>query len=232
MQEATISIVVPIHYESDNVQKLLPVLCSLPDTVVDIVLSVSDEDETDYRLLVPDDHRVQILASPYTSRAMQINYGCIHSKGTILWMVHADVIPPLAGVAEIFEAVKDRGVVAGWFPYRFHPSSMLLSINARATYRDGWHAGGGDQCQWFTRSAFDRLGGYRDLPIMEDFDIIKRLRKASYRYHICESPAVVSSRKYKANSYFKVNLVNLYVLIQWRIGADLQKLAKWYRKVL
>lgn len=230
MDPNSISIIIPVHREYDTLLRVLPSIAKLEGNIVQIILSISSADDTDYSLLCDVDARIHVHYCDCKGRAAQLNQGVTLASGSILWFIHADVLPGSTSVADISEGIAS-GKDAGWFPYTFDHPSLVLKINAWVTALDGIHAGGGDQCQWITRKHFDQLGGYRIIPIMEDFDLVDRLRAARIAYHIGRSKATVSARKYRGNSYLKVNLVNLWTMITWK-HQDLDKLARWYHRSL
>ena len=108
-----------------------------------------------------------------------MNLGAAAARGCILLFLHADTLLPSGALAKIADAIDRRGAVGGAFSRRYGSRSVTLAITARfAVLRNrlfGWHLG--DQAIFVRHDIFDRLGGYRDIPIFEDLDFSRRLRR-------------------------------------------------------
>lgn len=225
-----LSIIIPALNEKSNISKLYADRkAELNRCEVIIVDAPSSSDDLQS---LKKDFDFKYLRSPNEGRATQMNLGAENAEGGIFLFLHADVIPPENFDLLVNEKIKEDFEM-GFFAYQFDPSNTWLDLNSRFTYRDGIFAGGGDQCQFFTRSCFERLGKYdQDFVIMEDFEIIRRVRKSGVSYSIIQEPATVSSRKYECNSYFWVNLINLLAFGAFLIGVSPLKLKRFYRRAL
>jgi glycosyltransferase involved in cell wall biosynthesis len=234
MDSKVVSIVIPVINESGTLPVLLDRLvqsADICDDKVEVIIAVSDRDTTDYQSLMQQDPAIRWAFDAGTSRAQQMNSAVDLCSGELLWFLHADVLPHLDSLDAIVRTYRE-GVRYGWFSYAFDQQDWKLAVNAWFTRFDGRHAGGGDQCIWVERTAFDSVGRYADIPIMEDFDLVERLRQTSGHPKVLRLPAQVSARKYKHNNYWKVNWTNLVALWRWRRGADLYQLKSWYRNQL
>ena len=181
---------------------------------------------------VPFHTNTKLVVSEKKCRASQLNLGAKHAKGKILLFCHADVRLPLEYDKEIRGTIS-RGFKMGFFKYVFDPSNKLLDINASQTGKRGIFAGGGDQCQFFKKEFFEQLNGYDEkFVIMEDFDLIRRVKKAGMPFEIIQKPAIVSARKYEKNSYLKVNLANLMAFTMFHLNVSPAKIFKFYKSVL
>lgn len=227
-----LDIVIPTLNESNNLKELLPYLRSnspLNNTNIVVVDSVLSNDNSKSICL---QHDTQYLKSSETQRSIQMNKASLESTADALLFVHADVRPPIDFYTQINQSLN-LGYKAGFFSYHFNSDNWLLKINAKTTKTDGWFAGGGDQCHFFDRSTFQKLGGYCSQHlIMEDFEMIDRLRMSNIKFNIIDSPAIVSSRKYNNNSYLKVNLINLITFIKYKRKTNSSEILKFYKKWL
>jgi len=152
-------------------------------------------------------------------------------KYTLLFL-HADVKPP-QGFENHIKGALANGFKTGFFSYMFDQSSFFLKINEYFTKYDGLFAGGGDQCHFFTRGLFTKMQGYKESQeIMEDFEMIDRLKKEGVQYTIIQNPATVSARKYKNNSYLWVNLINLITYIKFRTNVPASEIKDFYKRAL
>jgi len=104
-----------------------------------------------------------------------------------------------------------------------------LWINSFFTQFDSFYSGGGDQCLFFKRETFERLKGFDEsFEVMEDFEIFRRIKKENFRYTILGEKALVSARKYSANSYLKVNWINLKMISAFLRGESAKDLKRLY----
>ena len=157
-----------------------------------------------------------------------MNEGARIASGKVYMFLHADVYPPNSFEKDIMNEIS-KGFKAGFFAYEFDPTNLWLSINAKFTRKAGLFAGGGDQCQFMTADVYNNFGGYDEsFVIMEDFALIRKMKRKSIDLTIIQEPALVSSRKYKKNSYLWVNLVNFVVFMAFLLGVSPFTLKKMY----
>jgi len=226
-----IDIIIPTLNEKDNLKSLIPYLKENISKSTNIYVIDSVESKDDIMKLFVDSN-IHFIKSKYSRRSIQMNEGAAAGSGDVLLFLHADVRPP-ENFEHSIQQELNKGIRAGFFAYKFDQSSFLLKINEFSTRFNGLFAGGGDQCQFFTRELFNACNGYRDdFEIMEDFDMTRRLRKGNEQFAIIKDPATVSSRKYKNNSYFKVNLINLITFLKFRNNVSPKELKAFYKKSL
>ena len=167
-----------------------------------------------------------------TGRALQMNYGARLAKGGILAFLHADVIPPSTYFNDIDSTIR-QGFKAGFFSYRFDSVNLLLRINASFTARDGIFTGGGDQCLFIDSNTFRQMNGFDESQVlMEDFEFFSRMKKKGIPYTIVKNDLIVSARKYNHNSYARINLSNLLLLLLFKIGYPAKKLKVLHNRLI
>ena len=227
------SIIIPVYNEQENLVKRLSFLSKQTNKFpIEIIVSNSPETSDESAEVCKKFDKVTYFKSEKKGRATQMNFGAQKAKGDVLLFLHADVALPEDFHEQIINAIKSRKK-AGFFAYKFDRKSFLLDMNSSFTKKDGLFAGGGDQCQFFTKETFKSLEGYNeDFCIMEDFEMIDRVRKHKIPYTIIQSKATVSARKYDTNSWLKVNLINGYVFLKYKLGIHPTKLRKTYKKLL
>ncbi|MBC2839376.1 glycosyltransferase [Robiginitalea sp. SC105] len=227
-----ISVVIPAHNECENLRRLLPYLLGLqaggPVELLPVLSAATDDGSAG----VVRQCGLEPLQCTETCRASQMNTGARRARGSTLVFLHADVWPP----EQFFEDIRHTlsgPFQAGFFSYRFDLDTLLLRINSRFTRRDGFFTGGGDQCLFIEREAFDQLGGFDPGQVlMEDFEFFGRMKRARLPYRIVPNDLVVSARKYRVNSYLRVNLGNLMLLILFRCGCRPAALRKLHNSLL
>ncbi|MBT9188396.1 TIGR04283 family arsenosugar biosynthesis glycosyltransferase [Zobellia russellii] len=219
-----ISIVIPAHNERQNLSHLLPSLELNSNGIVFEVIVVLSCDSMDGSENLEVSSHISFVRCKDRGRAVQMNIGAALAKGTILAFLHADVKPPKTFLCDIENALRGK-YEAGFFSYQFDKKSFLLNINASFTGKDGIFTGGGDQCLFIERSTFDLLGKFNERQIlMEDFEFFKRMKKNHIPYTIVNSDLIVSARKYESNSYLRVNLTNLLLVILFKMGLPSHRL--------
>jgi len=226
-----ISIIIPTLNEVANIGPLIDFLQKAPDYDQVAEIIIADGGSSDGTLSIVIEKNIRLLECAQQGRAAQMNEAAGLAKGEILYFVHADVFPPPTFVKAIQNAIQ-TGHRMGCFAYRFNSDSKLLQLNAFFTRFDWMANGGGDQTLFISRACFEKSGGFKtDLPIMEDFEFVWRNKK-EYGFHLLPGRALVSARKYRHNSYWKVQWVNAFTFLAFRFGAAPEKLSKWYRKML
>ncbi|NBB89340.1 MAG: glycosyltransferase [Bacteroidetes bacterium] len=174
----------------------------------------------------------QVICTDKKSRAIQMNLGAKKASGNILLFLHADVIVPSSFDAYVCESIEKTDGF-GLFAYDFYPSSFWLRKNAWFTRKKWGFSGGGDQGLFLTRELFEKVNGFNEgLAVMEDFDLFDRLKKTGSSWEVIQSPLKVSSRKYQKNSYLKVQLVNFFAVMGYRLGIPTRKIRRWYKEKL
>ncbi|RME94883.1 MAG: glycosyltransferase [Bacteroidetes bacterium] len=223
------TIIIPTLNEGARIGPLVKFLRTQADAPIWIANSPLTTDHTAEQARAAG---ARVWDCPVAGRAAQMNFVARKATTDLLYFVHADTFPPLAFVKEIHEAIA-QGVDFGYFSYCFDSNHLLLRLNSRATRRDGIFAGGGDQTLFIKRAVFEELGGFdENRYLMEDFDLVRRAKRAGYRHRLICNDAKVSARKYEKNSWLRVNLVNLWVFTAEYLGASQDYLLHIYRRHL
>lgn len=228
-----LSIIIPNYNEEENLPNQLTFLEAKAKAFPIEIIIANSPDTTDSSLEICKSYdKVQFLESERSGRAIQMNFGASKAKGEILLFLHADIQLPDDFYEQITSAM-DAGNQFGFFAYRFDRRSLMLNINSYFTKNDGMFAGAGDQAQFITKSAFERLGGFDEsYCIMEDFKLTDTVRQHKLPYTIIQSRATVSARKYDKGSWLKVNLINGYVFLLYKLGTEPKKLRRIYKGLL
>jgi rSAM/selenodomain-associated transferase 2 len=164
-----------------------------------------------------------------TLRAAQINRGVEAAAHETIIVVHADTLLPLGATCAVEEALSD-GAVFGAFRVQFLEGGPRLAyvafvINARTRLtRKPW----GDQAQFARREALLQMGGYPAFPIMEDYELARRMARAG-RIAILPLTVRTSGRRFLTKGVFRTSFVNWMVILGYHLGVSPETLARWYR---
>jgi rSAM/selenodomain-associated transferase 2 len=225
-----LSVIIPVINEANNLCQLIPFLQKHGgDFLMDLI--VVDGGSTDQSVQVARSFGAQVYQSEMPSRALQMNLGAKMARGNTLYFVHADTLP-LPSFCEDIQKARLKGFRAGCYRYRFDSRKIMLKINSWATRFNGLFAGGGDQTLFISKRFFEELGGFDPhFCIMEDFDLIRRIKKKSPFYIIPKS-ITVSARKYDHNTWLQVQLANFLAFLAFRKGVDPMKIKAAYSRRL
>lgn len=228
-EQPLISIIVPVLGEEDRIAGLLDHLASLPGSFEVIVV---DGGSTDRTRLLAREHALQprVIQTP-RGRAAQCNAGAGAALGAVLLFLHADTRLPSDAYHSLRRALADPQISGGNFRLRFDGAdrfSRLLGAWYAVQRRAGIYYG--DSAIWLRRSAFDQLQGFRALPIMEDYDLVRRLERAG-RTACLPGPAITSARRWQRLGLART--IASWVLIRWLFiaGASPARLSRLYPNV-
>ena len=226
----TLSVIIPTLNEADTIGALVHDLqrhgC---DSLTDLL--VVDGGSTDGTVERARQAGARVVVSPQAGRANQMNYGATLTTGDVLYFVHADVQVHPDFLSDIIRAIAN-GSDAGCYRFRFASSHPLLRLNSYGTRFPGIMSRGGDQTLFVTRALFNRVGGFRErYVVMEDFDIIVRIRETG---HFCIIPkdVIVSARKYEENSWLRVQVANLTAFSLFFMNVAPTRIARTYKRML
>jgi hypothetical protein len=164
-------------------------------------------------------------------RARQMNAGAAQATGNTLVFLHADTLLPADYPGVVAGTLRESTVAAGAF--RFRMGGNLAGqwlIEWTANLRSRWRQTPyGDQALFLRRSLFEEVGGFADLPIMEDCEIVRRLRKRG-RVVTASAAATTSGRRWRRLGLFRTTTINKLVILGYLCGMSPDRLAAFYRR--
>jgi rSAM/selenodomain-associated transferase 2 len=163
-------------------------------------------------------------------RAAQQNMGAARAAGDLILFLHADTVLPDEWDWTIRKILADDSVALGAFTFSVRESFFGRNfIETTANRRSRiWKLPFGDQGLFMKRSVFEQLGGFPDLPIMEDYAFVRSARRLG-RIVTVPEVAVTSGRRWKKHGVLKVTLINKLMILGYHLGIAPEKLARFYR---
>jgi rSAM/selenodomain-associated transferase 2/rSAM/selenodomain-associated transferase 1 len=221
-----ISIIIPTLNEEENIAACLASCGTSPNTEMIVV----DGESRDRTAQIARSLGARVVVSP-PGRGRQMNRGAREATGELFLFLHADTRLPPAFADWVRVVLSRRGVVAGAFLFRLDARSPSLSFIQKVT---NWRSRRfqlpyGDQAIFIPRVIFEEMGGYPEMPIMEDYEFIRRLKKKG-RIDTVPLPAITSARRWIEVGVWKTTFFNWVIVIAYSLGVFPATLARWYRK--
>jgi rSAM/selenodomain-associated transferase 2 len=165
------------------------------------------------------------------SRAMQMNMGARAARGEILWFVHVDSQLPSQCLDEIGRIMEDPDVVGGYFRIRL-PRGLIYRLTDSFAHYAGilLRIRCGDHGIFCRRAAFLNVGGFPEVPLMEDVEFLRRLRRCG-RVKYSEQRLLVSPRRYESVGRVRLTLVHGLIATLYVFGVPLSMLASIYNRI-
>jgi rSAM/selenodomain-associated transferase 2 len=220
---APVSVIIPTLNAQADLSACLAALVEGLDAGLITELIVSDGGSTDDTAVLAEAWGAEMVTGP-ASRGGQLRRGCAAARGSWCLVLHADtVLAPGWSAAVAAHLAQDR---AGYFKLRFDRGGRFVAgwANLRARL---FGLPYGDQGLLIRRDLYDRIGGYRDQPLMEDVAIARALRG---QLIAIDAAAVTSAAKYRRQGWLRRGARNLWTLLRYLAGADPHALAKSYNR--
>lgn len=203
-------------------------LAALDESLVGEVV-VADAGSTDETVTVAQDAGARVIGPLPPSRGGQLRAGCAAATGRWLLALHADTRLTPGWVEAVRIHMDARSDKAGWFRFALDdPQPVARVWEAGVALRSRMGLPYGDQGLLIPRELYKAIGGYRDLPLMEDVDLVRRLGPARLRG--LAANAVTSADRYRRGGYLRRSLRNWRLAARWLAGADPAELAREYRR--
>lgn len=222
-----LSIIVPCLNEEAVIVPTLQALQPLRARGAEVI--VADGGSSDATCELARAHADVMLQAP-RGRSSQMNAGAAQARGDVLLFLHADsILPPTADRA-IIDGLAAHRRRWGHFDVRIAGRHFLLPVIARSMNLRSRVTGvaTGDQGIFATRDAFDAIGGFPPLALMEDVAISKQLRHAYGRPLALRAAIVTSGRRWETGGVLRTLLLMWRLRLAYFAGADPRKLAARY----
>lgn len=226
---SVISIILPVLQESERINQAIAHLRGLrSDAAIEII--VVDGDPQGGTAKAIRDREVKTVISE-KSRARQMNCGAALASGEVLLFLHADTLLPGDGLARVKAAMADDRYAAGAFDLGirterriFRVTEKYVALRTRLT-----RVPFGDQAVFVRKEYFHSIGGYKDIPLMEDVELMKRIRKRGDTIFIVPEKVMTSARRWEQEGILCCTLRNWALQLFYLLGVPPERLARWYK---
>ena len=171
----------------------------------------------------------RVLVAP-RGRAAQMNAGAAAARGDVLLFLHADTQLPDDFADAVAKVLVAPEVVGGFFAvvldapgWRYALTARLISVRSRIT-----GIATGDQAIFVRRAVFEALGGFAPLPLMEDIELMHRLKRRG-RVAALRQAVTTSTRRWERRGFWRTVLLMWALRVGYYAGISPGTLARWYR---
>ena len=225
---STFSIIIPVLHESHNINPLIHSIygqhahehCEI------IVVDGSPEGDT---INVIDTKQVISLVSE-TGRAQQMNAGAKVARGEILIFLHADTRLPDNALRAVKTALVSQHYVGGAFDLGIGSDRFVFKVIAAvASYRSRLtKIPYGDQALFLRKGYFEKIGGYRELPVMEDVELMHRIKKRGDKICILTDKVCTAPRRWEEEGILYCTVRNWIIILLYFLGVSPYTLKHYY----
>lgn len=218
-----LSIIIPTLNEERTLRETLASISSHAHEV--IIVDGGSKDDT-----VRIAHKyASVVIGSKPGRGIQQHTGACRAQGEVLLFLHADTWLPRGFEIMIETTLSDRKTAFGAFHLGHHPSGAALKLialmaNLRSQFLKMPY---GDQGLFMRRSDYFRVGGFKDLPLMEDVDLGRRLNRIG-KFKLAGARVRTSARRYERNGIVHTTVRNWSLIIRYLLGQSPERLHRFY----
>jgi rSAM/selenodomain-associated transferase 2 len=227
VQPATVSVIVPVLNEAHLIERfLLRLRERAPDAEIIVVDGGSDDETAHLAAGLAD----QVLISA-RGRAVQMNVGARAAGGELLWFLHVDVEPPPRSLEEIVRVMNEPRNAGGFFRIRLPRSEFVYRLSDAFAHYAGilLRLRCGDHGLFCRREIFDAIGGFPEVPLLEDIEFFRQLRRQG-RVVTVRRRLIASTRRYEKIGPWRVTLAYGLIAALYTLRVPLPRLAAIYQR--
>jgi rSAM/selenodomain-associated transferase 2 len=223
------SVIVPVYNEQQNINDSLAHIRSIDKANKCQIIVVDGDENASTINKINIDNIVKIVSEK--GRANQMNEGARTASGNILLFLHADTKLPENAFEMISNTISVKKYAAGAFDLGIDTTNLIIKfiafagkIRSRLTKIPY-----GDQGIFITKTYFNQLGGFKKIELMEDVDLMRRIKKRGDKIRILNEKVSTSPRRWYEEGLLYTTIRNNVLLILYYWGVSPNKLAKYYK---
>jgi rSAM/selenodomain-associated transferase 2 len=226
---AAVSVIIPVYREEAVINGAVAAVRLLPGGGGAEIIVVDGEAGGPTLAAIGDPAVKKVLSEK--GRGRQLSRGAEAATGDVLLFLHADTRLPACAFERIAEAMADQGCAGGAFDLAIDsPRRAFRLIETMANFRSRLtRVPYGDQAIFIRASHFRVLGGFREIPIMEDVEIMARIRRRGWRIVIASEPVLTSARRWEKEGVLFGTLRNWWLMGLYLCGVPAEQLTRYYR---
>jgi rSAM/selenodomain-associated transferase 2 len=223
------SIIVPAFHEGESINDLIQSLNHLDSDKKTETIVVDGAQEKDTLGAIHSNHVVKIPCEK--GRAKQMNAGASAARGEVLIFLHADTELPVHALERIHALMEQGGCVGGAFDLGIKSNEFIFRVIGKlASWRSRLNRiPFGDQAIFIRRDYFNEIGGYKEIPVMEDVELMKRIKKSGGKIRIFHERVMTSPRRWEQEGVIYCTLRNWTLQVLYFLGVSPHKLAAFYK---
>ena len=226
MKSPLITLIVPVWGDDALLVDLVNRLPFPPEPVEWVVAAVEPSEPLTE---LAQSGKIRLIVCGKPSRGAQMNAAATEARGSLLCFHHADSKLGREHVAALAAAARDRGIVGGAFHRQFDDRHFWMKRWEGLVRRISAAAGPlfGDQSIFVKADVFQQMGGFADIPLMEDIEFSRRLRRMG-RITLLDPPVWSSPRRFRRLGNARTLLLNAAFIGLFYIGVNPHTLHRWY----
>ncbi len=222
-----ISVVIPTLDEERYIAETI----SSVKKAADIEVIVADGGSSDRTPEIAEQYADKLVISE-KGRGAQMNAGAANAEGESLLFLHGDTVLPENWDELVKDVLKKSADTLGAFRLAVKEKTialniMIFSANIRARI---FSLPYGDQALFLSRTLFDSIDGFKEIPLMEDIEMVRMVKKIG-KIKILNEPVVTSSRRWKKEGCFYSIARNQIFLFLYLIGIPAERLSRLYKVI-
>jgi len=223
------SIIIPVYREAEIINFTIDHLMRL-QKFADLEIIIADGDPQGSTLKQISNTNVKKIFCG-KGRAQQMNCGAAEAEGDILIFLHADTRLPENALKNIAGISEDKAFVGGAFDLRIDSKRFAFRvIEKMASWRSRLtRIPYGDQAIFIRAEYFQQVGGFRNIPIMEDVELMQRIKQKKGKIKIIPERVLTSSRRWEKEGVVFCTLRNWLLISLFFLGVQPERLARFYK---
>lgn len=224
-----ISFVIPTYNESGYIENTLSKIITITESCDEIIVVDGSSNDNTVEL-VKAFPGVKIVEVSDRGRALQMNKGAETAKNEYILFLHADTRLSKEGLIKLKNIISSGNIYWGWFRMRFDSNRVVYQFLERLAElrNDLVREPLGDHGLFVRKDIFNKIGGYPEIDIMEDVELVNKLKKLHKGIKI-NIPVITSPRRFENNGVFKTVLKICILRTLYYFRANSEFISKYYR---